>query len=57
MKLIYTIFTIMTLLTKNIVVEKKLLNSLFNFNISQKKIEVNMNKWSSGVISKRTLTA
>ena len=38
MKLIYTIFTIMTLLTKNIVVEKKLLNSLFNFNISQKKI-------------------
>ena len=38
MKLIYTLFTIMTILTKNIVVEKKLLNSLFNFNISQKKI-------------------
>lgn len=27
------------------------------YNLSQKKIEVNMNKWSSGVISKRTLTA
>ena len=38
MQLIYTIFTIMTLITKNINMEKKLLNSLFNFNISQKRI-------------------
>ena len=38
MQLIYSIFNLLTLITKNINVEKKLLNSLFNFNISKKKI-------------------
>lgn len=38
MQMIYTISSIISLLTKNINVEKKLLNSLFNFNISQKRI-------------------
>jgi hypothetical protein len=38
MQMIYTISSVISLLTKNINVEKKLLNSLFNFNISQKRI-------------------
>lgn len=38
MQLIYTIFSLMTLMTKNIIVEKKLLNSLFNFNVKKKKM-------------------
>ena len=38
MQLISTIFILITLLTKNINIEKKILNKLFNFNIKQKKI-------------------
>ena len=38
MQLIYTILTLISLLTKKFSVEKKLLNSLFNFNIKQRKI-------------------
>jgi hypothetical protein len=38
MQVISTIFSIISLLTKKISLEKKLLNSLFNFNIRQKKI-------------------
>ena len=38
MQVIYTILTLIALLTKKFSVEKKLLNSLFNFNIKQKKI-------------------
>ena len=38
MQVIYTILTLIALLTKKFSVEKKLLNSMFNFNIKQKKI-------------------
>ena len=38
MQVISTIFAIISLLTKKISLEKKLLNSLFNFNIKNKKI-------------------
>ena len=38
MQVIYTILTLIDLLTKKFSVEKKLLYSLFNFNIKQKKI-------------------
>jgi hypothetical protein len=38
MQLISTIFALISLLTKKISLEKKLLNSLFNFNIKNKKI-------------------
>jgi hypothetical protein len=38
MEVIYTFFGIIALLTKKISIEKKLLNSLFNFNLKQKKI-------------------
>ena len=38
MQLISTIFSLITLFTKNLYVEKKLLNRLFNFNIKQRKI-------------------
>jgi len=38
MQVIYTFFGLIALLTKKISIEKKLLNSLFNFNIRQKKI-------------------
>lgn len=38
MQLISNIFVLLTLLTKNINIEKKLLNDLFNFNLKQKKI-------------------
>jgi len=38
MQLISTFFAIISLLTKKISLEKKLLNSLFNFNIKKKKI-------------------
>ena len=38
MQLISNIFMLLTLLTKNINIEKKLLNNLFNFNMKQKKI-------------------
>jgi hypothetical protein len=38
MQLLYTIFTLMIILTKNINIEKKLLNSLFNFNLKERKI-------------------
>ena len=38
MQVIYTFFGLIALLTKKISIEKKLLNSLFNFNIKQKKI-------------------
>lgn len=38
MQVIYTIFTLVSLLTKKISIEEKLLNSLFNFNIQKKKI-------------------
>ena len=38
MQLIYTVFALITLLTKKISLEKKLINSLFNFNIKKKKI-------------------
>ena len=38
MQLISTLFAIISLLTKKISLEKKLLNSLFNFNIKKKKI-------------------
>ena len=38
MQIIYTIFGLVVLLSKKISIEKKLLNSLFNFNINQRKI-------------------
>jgi len=38
MQLLYTIFGLITTLTKNINIEKKLLNSIFNFNIKKRKI-------------------
>jgi hypothetical protein len=38
MQLLYTIFTLLIILTKNINIEKKLLNSLFNFNLKERKI-------------------
>jgi len=38
MQLLYTIFTLMMILTKNINIEKKLLNSLFHFNLKERKI-------------------
>ena len=38
MQVIYTILALIALVTKKFSVEKKLLNSLFNFNIKQKKI-------------------
>ena len=38
MQVIYTFFGLIALLTKKISIEKKLLNNLFNFNLSQKKI-------------------
>jgi hypothetical protein len=38
MQVIYTSFTLVSLLTKTINIEQKLLNSLFNFNIKKKKI-------------------
>ena len=38
MQLLYTIFSLITSLTKNINIEKKLLNSIFNFNIKKRKI-------------------
>ena len=38
MQVIYTSFTLVSLLTKKISIEQKLLNSLFNFNIKKKKI-------------------
>ena len=38
MQLIYTILTLISLLTKKFNLEKKLINSLFNFNIKERKI-------------------
>ena len=38
MQLISTIFMLITIFTKNINIEKKILNKLFNFNIKQRKI-------------------
>ena len=38
MQLIYTILTLISLLTKKFSLEKKLINSLFNFNIKERKI-------------------
>ena len=38
MQFITNIFTFLTILTKNVNIEKKLLNNLFNFNMKQKKI-------------------
>ena len=38
MQMMYTIFALVVLLSKKISIEKKLLNSLFNFNIKQRKI-------------------
>ena len=38
MQLLYTIFTLLIMLTKNINIEKKLLNSLFYFNLKERKI-------------------
>ena len=38
MQLISNIFVLLTILTKNVYIEKKLLNSLFNFNINKQKI-------------------
>lgn len=38
MQVIYTFFALISLLTKKISIEQKLLNSLFNFNIKKKKI-------------------
>jgi len=38
MQLIYSIFALISLLTKKMNIEKKLLNSLFYFNIKQKKV-------------------
>ncbi len=42
MQLISTFFICINLFTKNISVEKKILNQLFNFNIKQKKIVLNI---------------
>ena len=38
MQLISTIFALIVLFTKNLSVEKKILNKLFNFNIKQRKL-------------------
>ena len=38
MQLIYSIFAIISILTKTMNIEKKLINSLFYFNIKQKKV-------------------
>ena len=38
MQIIYTIFSLIVLLSKKISIEKQLLNNLFNFNIKQRKI-------------------
>jgi len=38
MQVIYTILTLISLLTKKFSIEKKLINSLFNFNIKERKI-------------------
>ena len=38
MQLIFSVFGIISLLTKKMNIEKKLLNSLFYFNIKQKKV-------------------
>ena len=42
MQVIYTVFGLIVLLSKKISIEKKLLNSLFHFNIKQKKIILNI---------------
>ena len=42
MQLISAIFLVITLFTKNLSVERKILNKLFNFNIKQKKIVLNI---------------
>ena len=42
MQLISTIFICINLFTKNLSVEKKILNKLFNFNIKQKKLVLNI---------------
>jgi hypothetical protein len=42
MQLISTIFLVIALFTKNLSVERKILNKLFNFNIKQKKIVLNI---------------
>lgn len=38
MQLIYTIFALVRLFTKNITIEKKIINKLFNFNLKQRKL-------------------
>jgi len=38
MQLISTIFVLIRLFTKNLSVEKKVINKLFNFNIKKKKL-------------------
>ena len=42
MQLISTVFLFINLFTKNLAVEKKILNKLFNFNLKQKKIVLNI---------------
>ena len=60
MQLIYSIFAIVSLLTKKMNIEKKLLNSLFYFNIKQKKVILSieykkkLNYATSGTIIEKT---
>jgi len=43
MQLIYTIFSLLSMLTKNIIPQLKILNGIFNFNFKQKKMVMKMN--------------
>ena len=60
MQLIYSVFAIISLLTKKMNIEKKLLNSLFYFNIKQKKVILSieykkkLNYATSGTIIEKT---
>ena len=60
MQLIYSVFAIISLLTKKMNIEKKLLNSLFYFNVKQKKVILSieykkkLNYATSGTIIEKT---
>ena len=43
MQLIYTIFTLLSMLTNRLIPELKILNGIFNFNLKQKKISMKIN--------------
>ena len=60
MQLIYSVFAIISLLTKKMNIEKKLLNNLFYFNVKQKKVILSieykkkLNYATSGTIIEKT---